>query len=31
MVANAQKDACALTNPRTMTAEACAAIYKAAM
>ena len=31
MVANAQKDACSLTNPRTMTAEACAAIYKAAM
>lgn len=31
MVANAQKDACALTNPRTMPAEACAAIYKAAL
>ena len=31
MVANAQKDACSFTNPRTMTAEACAAIYKAAM
>ncbi|MEG6503729.1 MULTISPECIES: iron-containing alcohol dehydrogenase [unclassified Desulfovibrio] len=31
MTANAQKDACGLTNPRTMTDAAVAAIYKAAM
>ncbi|MBE6442578.1 MAG: iron-containing alcohol dehydrogenase [Desulfovibrio desulfuricans] len=31
MTANAQKDACALTNPRLMTDAAVAAIYKAAM
>ena len=31
MTANAQKDACGLTNPRTMTDEAVAAIYKAAL
>ncbi|WP_320173440.1 iron-containing alcohol dehydrogenase [Maridesulfovibrio sp.] len=31
MTANAQKDACGLTNPRCMTDEAVAAIYKAAM
>ena len=30
MTANAQKDACGLTNPRTMTDAAVAAIYKAA-
>lgn len=31
MTGNAQKDACGLTNPRTMTDAAVAAIYKAAM
>lgn len=31
MVANAQKDACGLTNPRTMTDAAVEAIYKKAM
>lgn len=31
MTANAQKDACGLTNPRTMTDAAVAGIYKAAM
>jgi alcohol dehydrogenase len=31
MVANAQKDACGLTNPRMMTDEAVQAIYKAAL
>ena len=31
MTANAQKDACGLTNPRTMTDAAVAAIYKAAL
>ena len=31
MTANAQKDACGLTNPRTMTDQAVAAIYKAAL
>lgn len=31
MTANAQKDVCCLTNPRTMSDEAVAAIYKAAM
>ncbi|WP_031481250.1 iron-containing alcohol dehydrogenase [Maridesulfovibrio frigidus] len=31
MTANAQKDACGLTNPRCMTDEAVAAIYKAAL
>ncbi len=31
MTANAQKDACGLTNPRTMTDAAVAAIYKGAM
>lgn len=31
MTANAQKDACGLTNPRMMTDEAVTAIYKAAM
>lgn len=31
MVANAQKDACTLTNPRQMTDEAVTAIYKAAL
>lgn len=31
MTANAQKDACGLTNPRIMTDEAVAAIYKAAL
>lgn len=31
MVSNAQKDACALTNPRTMPDAECAAIYKKAM
>ncbi len=31
MTANAQKDACGLTNPRVMTDAAVAAIYKAAM
>lgn len=31
MTANAQKDACGLTNPRTMTDAAVMAIYKAAM
>lgn len=31
MTANAQKDACGLTNPRMMTDEAVAAIYKEAM
>ncbi len=30
MVANAQKDACGLTNPRTMSDAAVAAIYRAA-
>lgn len=31
MTANAQKDACALTNPRIMSDEAVTAIYKAAL
>ena len=31
MTANAQKDACGLTNPRIMTDAAVAAIYKAAL
>ena len=31
MTGNAQKDACTLTNPRIMTDEAVAAIYKAAL
>ncbi len=31
MTENAQKDACGLTNPRMMTDEAVAAIYKAAL
>ena len=31
MTANAQKDACGLTNPRTMTDAAVASIYKAAL
>ena len=31
MVANAQKDACGLTNPRMMSDAAVAAIYKAAL
>ena len=31
MTANAQKDACGLTNPRSMTDAAVAGIYKAAL
>lgn len=31
MTANAQKDACGLTNPRMMSDAAVAAIYKAAL
>ena len=31
MTANAQKDACGLTNPRFMSDAAVAAIYKAAL
>ncbi|MFI3270602.1 MAG: hypothetical protein R3Y11_00650 [Pseudomonadota bacterium] len=31
MTANAQKDACGLTNPRLMSDAAVAAIYKGAM
>ena len=31
MTANAQKDACGLTNPRTMTDKAVMEIYRAAL